>query len=191
MKILYLGPKNENIIAFLKNDNNTVVQQETKIKANDLIGIDYIVSYGYRYIIEKSIVDRFYQKAINLHISYLPWNRGADPNLWSFFNDTPKGVTIHYISSGLDTGDIIIQDKIEYDKEDTLKTSYDKLQNCIEKLFCSSWHEIKRNKVQCKRQSKYEGSYHRSIDKNIYLNLLTDGWNTKVIDILGKVELYE
>lgn len=191
MNILYLGPRNENIIEFLKNDCANVVQKETKIEENDLIGIDYIVSYGYRYIIEKSIVDRFYRKAINLHISYLPWNRGADPNLWSFLSDTPKGVTIHYISSGLDNGDIIIQEKIQYDRQDTLKTSYDRLQKCIEKLFYSSWHKIKENKIQCKTQNESKGSYHRSIDKNIYLNLLTDGWNTKVIDILGKAELYE
>lgn len=191
MNILYLGPENQNIIEFLRNDYNNVVQQEAKIKEIDLIDIDYIVSYGYRYIIENSIVDKFYRKAINLHISYLPWNRGADPNLWSFLNDTPKGVTIHYISSGLDTGDIIIQNEIQYDKEDTLKTSYDKLKNCIEKLFCSSWHNIKENKIQGKKQSGSKGSYHRSIDKNIYLSLLSDGWNTKVVDILGKVELHE
>lgn len=46
---------------------------------------------------------------MNLHISYLPWNKGADPNFWSCIDGTPAGVTLHHIDAGVDTGDIIAQ----------------------------------------------------------------------------------
>ena len=57
------------------------------------------------------MLDQINYRAINLHISYLPWNRGADPNLWSAVG-MPKGVTIHYINDGFDTGDILFQKAI-------------------------------------------------------------------------------
>jgi len=54
---------------------------------------DFIISYGYRHIITPDIIDAMSDKVrgdriINLHISYLPYNRGSDPNLWSWLNDT-------------------------------------------------------------------------------------------------------
>ena len=53
---------------------------------------------------------------------------GQDPNLWSFIEDTPKGVTIHEIDEGIDTGDIIFQKEIVLNSNETLASSYEKLQ---------------------------------------------------------------
>ena len=55
------------------------------------------------------MLDRLPDRVVNLHIAYLPYNRGADPNLWSVLEDTPAGVSIHYVDEGVDTGDIIAQ----------------------------------------------------------------------------------
>ena len=38
---------------------------------------DFIISYNYGFIITKDIIDYMDGKIYNLHISYLPWNRGA------------------------------------------------------------------------------------------------------------------
>ena len=66
--------------------------------------------------------------AVNLHVSYLPWNRGADPNFWSIVEGTPKGITIHKMNYALDKGDIIIQQPIqEFPDTETLETSYNHL----------------------------------------------------------------
>ena len=46
-----------------------------------------LISYGYRFIIDKYVINHFGDRAINLHISYLPWIF-FDPNLWSFVDDT-------------------------------------------------------------------------------------------------------
>jgi methionyl-tRNA formyltransferase len=51
---------------------------------------------------------------LNLHISLLPLNRGAHPAAWAIREGTKHGVTIHKIDSGLDTGEIVYQEEIDY-----------------------------------------------------------------------------
>ena len=68
-----------------------------------------IVSYNYKHIIQPEIIVLMNGRLVNLHISYLPWNKGSDPNFWSFIDNTPKGVTIHKIDNHLDTGAILYQ----------------------------------------------------------------------------------
>lgn len=175
-----MGPKNIRMMEFLTRSGDCIIHKEELLTERDLLGVDYIVSYGYRYMINKRIIQAFYRKAVNLHISYLPWNKGADPNLWSFLEDTPKGVSIHYIDAGLDTGEIIAQKAIAYTCNDTLKTTYTRLKNGIEDLFCENWDKIRANTVVAKRQRFSEGTYHKSTEKNQYEYLLVDGWDTKV-----------
>jgi len=186
MKILYLGPARENIVKFLKSLGDTIVTTEEKIKAGSdiLTDVDWIISYGYRHIIKSDIISRFEKKIINLHISLLPWNRGSDPNFWSFFDNTPKGVTIHYIDSGIDTGDILAQQEIEFCDEETLRSSYDNLSALIEQLFIEKWPAIRDGLVTPKPQIG-KGSFHKTADKAKYQDLLTDGWDTPVRNIIS------
>jgi len=111
MKILYLGPKNK-ILNVLQHSYD-VIQTEEII--NDLSSYDWVVSYGYKHILKKQHIESSKNLIINLHISYLPWNRGADPNYWSWVENTPKGVTIHAIDKGIDTGDIFIQKEVNFE----------------------------------------------------------------------------
>ena len=174
------------MIEFLNTFNDTVIYQEEKIN-DDLIikeNLDFIISYGYRFILSKRIVNYYLNKIINLHISYLPWNRGADPNLWSFLDDTPKGVTIHYIDEGLDTGDIIAQKNIEFLGNETLSTSYLKLTLEIESLFKYIWPSIRLRQNNRITQND-NGSYHHSKEKDKYMHLLVNGWETCIKDIVG------
>jgi methionyl-tRNA formyltransferase len=189
MKILLLGPERLWLKHFLESFGDQVIQYQDKLEENSPIlnGVDFIISYGYRYIIKPDIVRKFKNKAINLHISYLPWNKGADPNLWSFLEDSPKGVTIHYIDSGLDTGDIIVQKEVPYHEDDTLRTTYERLTQTIEQLFMEYWPLIREGKVKGIPQPK-GGSYHKLKDKEKYLHLLTDGWDTPVRNLIGKAK---
>ena len=190
MKILFLGPDKkpqEKLIAFLNNDDNSLVKRKDKLDYKNIAEskYDYLISFGYRYIIRKDVLNYFKEKAINLHISFLPWNKGADPNLWSILENTPKGVTIHQIDEGLDTGKIVCQKEIYFDGNKTLKSTYEVLNNTIVELFKENWTQIKDNKLKLKSK-KGKGSYHKSSDKNDYMNLLTDGWDTKIKDLEGK-----
>ena len=72
--------------------------------------------------------------------------------------------------------------KISFDENDTLKSSYDKLQTGLVELFKANWEKIKYNRMIPKRQ-KGTGSYYKSSDKSRYQELLTEGFDTKIKDL--------
>lgn len=176
---LFLGPPDSPLLAWLRKREN-VVQTAERIRPADTRGADWIVSYGYRHKIGRDALDAVQGRAVNLHISYLPWNRGADPNFWSWIDDTPKGVTIHYVDEGYDTGDIIVQRRMEFDEGETLASSYAKLQDDIQALFRATWPVIKTGTMLRTPQDRNSGTVHRSRDKEPLLPLLTQGWDTPV-----------
>jgi methionyl-tRNA formyltransferase len=188
MKILLLGPLREGLVKFMESFGDDVIQTAEQITLEDenLKLADFIVSFGYRHILNQSVIQYVRQRAINLHISYLPWNRGADPNLWSFLEDSPKGVTIHYLNEGIDTGDILAQEEVAFSTDDTLRTSYDRLCWCIENLFKKFWPCIRTGEMEAHPQPA-GGSIHYKKDRAKYNYLLqAKGWDTPLLEILGK-----
>lgn len=159
MKILYLGPKNK-ILEVLQHLHDVTQTEDT---INDLSRYDWVISYGYRHILKKQHIESAKNPIINLHISFLPYNRGADPNYWSWVEDTPKGVTIHEIDEGIDTGDIFIQKQVAFDDNETLSSSYNKLKNEIEALFINSFDDIFKGNFK-KIKQKGKGTMHYKKD---------------------------
>jgi methionyl-tRNA formyltransferase len=187
MKVLLLGPYRQRLIDFFASQGDSVQWFEERISIEMKIvqESDWLISYGYRYLICREVLEKFKNNAINLHISYLPWNRGADPNLWSFLEDTPKGVTIHLIAPTLDTGDIVVQRTVDFGNTDTLRTSYDKLTVEIEDLLKNIWSSLKQGLIQPQMQPT-GGSFHKMIDKDRYMPLLSKGWDTPLHCLRGK-----
>lgn len=184
MKILFLGSDDyqKPLILYLRKEHDVTVCSN-KITPEFCKHFDFIISYGYRYIIKKEIIDLFPKKIINLHISLLPWNKGSDPNLWSFIDDTPKGVTIHYIDEGLDTGKIICQKEIQFnDQNYTLRDTYNILQTTIQQLLIENWDNVKTVNIDSFTQTKL-GTNHLTKDKYPWFNTLEKGWDTPVSDI--------
>ena len=103
---------------------------------DDLSGYDLAISFGYRHILKADVLATARRPVLNLHIAYLPWNRGAHPLFWAAYDGTPAGVTIHEIDPGVDTGPICFQRKVELDYgTETFATAYRTLIESIESLF--------------------------------------------------------
>lgn len=150
-----------------------------------------IISYNYKYIIENDVIECMKGNIINLHISYLPWNKGADPNIWSFLDDTPKGVTIHQINSGLDTGKIMYQRECFFDIEkETFISTYDKLQQTIMELFKENWEEIKAGNYPLKEQQGI-GSYHAKKNLAELQSKIAFRWSDNIADFLRRYQRLE
>jgi len=79
---LFLGYSREqtSLVDDLVNKKCEVWHTDEKIKST--VGYDLVISYGYRHILKKEIIESSKAPIVNLHISYLPWNRGAHPNFW-------------------------------------------------------------------------------------------------------------
>jgi methionyl-tRNA formyltransferase len=175
-KILFLTNNDNTLTLFewLKNQNEDIWLYGEKITPDFIKdnGIGFIISYNYRIIIKPEIIHLLPHRIINLHTSYLPYNRGASPNIWSFIENTPCGVTIHEIDRGIDTGDILIQEQINYDyKKETLETAYKKSNKQIQELFCKNWDKIKKNEIIPQKQT-HKGTFHLAKDLEQYKGII-------------------
>ncbi len=181
MKVSFLCPYRSELRAYLETFGGQVSQTSDPIDRAYVQhhGFDFIVSYGYQHIIGADVLEHLNGRAVNLHISFLPWNRGSHPNVWSFIEDTPKGVSIHYIDAGIDTGDIIAQREVAFTGTETLATSYECLRDEVEALFREVWPAI-REGTATRYKQKIAGSYHRKKDLDRVAHLLTEGWDTPV-----------
>lgn len=146
------------------------------------VSAEWIVSFGYRHIIREPYLSRFKDRMINVHISMLPWNRGADPNFWSWFDRTPKGVSIHLIDAGIDTGNVLAQAEVVFQPDMTLRTSYDILMERAACLFEASWPAIRQNAARAIPTDGI-GSYHGAKDRELWWQRLPFGYDTPVAEI--------
>jgi methionyl-tRNA formyltransferase len=180
-RVLYLGPARPQVLEGITRQGDDVACCEERIDDDDprLRATEFIVSYGYRHILRPAVVRRFAFRAVNLHIALLPWNRGADPNLWSYLEDTPKGVSIHFIDEGVDTGDLLAQAEVPLGADETLRSSYEKLCAALERLFVQHWPAIRKGELIATPQPP-GGTFHRAADRRAYEHLLVEGWDTPV-----------
>lgn len=164
--ILFLGydSSKTKIIDTIRKLGVRVIHQDKKeIEESKFESVDLVISFGYRHLLSETIVEK-YSPIINLHVSYLPFNRGSFANFWSFYDETQSGVSIHLIDKGIDTGDILYQKKIDFDpKKMTFRETYNILLEQIEKLFLDNISQILSLKYPLIKQS-HKGTYHHSKD---------------------------
>lgn len=137
-------------------------QNIDKIKA---MQPDIIMCVFWGIILKEEIINIPSKGCINFHLSYLPFNKGKNPNVWPIIEGTPAGYTIHYIDAGVDTGDIIAQEQVEVEPIDTGKTVYAKLTNGIVNLFKKTWPDLKVGNIERIKQQG-EGTFHLAKDFN-------------------------
>ena len=182
MKVLLLTPYTTKLTPALYSQGDTYIQSMDPIDLDFIRDnhIDFIVSYGYRHLINKDIISLLECKVINLHISMLPCSRGAHPNFWSIVEGRNIGVTIHHVNTGLDTGKIIIQQEIAIDIfEDTFRSSYEKLSKSIERLFFLNWKYLRTGSFSGWEQLG-KSSYHRASELESLKCFLPLGWDTPI-----------
>lgn len=123
--------------------------QPENLKSNEFtsqlhnLSADIFVVVAFR-MMPKSIWSIPKHGTFNLHASLLPQYRGAAPINWAIINDEKEtGVTTFLIDEKIDTGNILLSQKINIEKEDNAGSLYDKLMtigkelvletlNCIE-----------------------------------------------------------
>ena len=156
------------------------------------LSCDLFVVIAYGKILPNEILEIPKQGSWNAHASLLPRWRGAAPIQWSLLEkDEFTGVGIMKMEEGLDTGDLLIEEKIKIEKEDNLISLTEKLSNLSAKLFITAISKIEENinygissyltkQISLGRDIKYA----RMINKSDYkLN-----WEDKASDIYRRVK---
>jgi len=189
MKILLLTKKNKNktffeILKDQKFKKLKIYKQYKKIDCKTAKNFDLIISYNYGEIVPPEVLKNC-KNIINLHISYLPYNRGAYPVFWSFAENTPVGVTIHSMNEVIDGGNIIYQkikdfELIKNRKKLTFRNAHAILESEIEDLFFKNFKQI-LNQDYLTFPKIGKGTHHTSNelpkelvswDQNIYSTIL-------------------
>ena len=87
--------------------------------------ISFICLAGFMKVLSNNFLKKFNGKIVNMHPSLLPKYKGLDTHKRVLKNNEKfSGCTVHYVTSKLDSGKIILQKKIKIgktDKENTLR----------------------------------------------------------------------
>ena len=98
--------------------------------------IEMICLAGFMQILSKKFINTWQNKIINIHPSYLPKNKGLNPQKQVLDEKSSySGCTVHLVSSKVDSGKIILQKKIKVFKKDNEKKLSSKILHLEHKIY--------------------------------------------------------
>ena len=146
----YALEKNLKIYQPLKVRNNIEFLDEIKNLKPDVI---CVVAYGK--ILPKELLDIPRLGCINVHGSLLPQYRGAAPIQWAVLNgDKETGITTMYMDVGMDTGDMILKEKVEIGENETTGELWDRLSKIGANLLVKTLKQIEEGTAPREKQGE-------------------------------------
>jgi len=98
--------------------------------------IDLICLAGFMKILSKAFINNFNGKILNIHPSLLPKFKGLNTHERALKNkEKYSGCTVHFVNSKLDSGKIILQDKVRINKNETPESLAKKILAKEHKLY--------------------------------------------------------
>jgi phosphoribosylglycinamide formyltransferase-1 len=114
-------------------------------------GVEFIVLAGYMRLIGPILLREYEGRIVNIHPSLLPDFPGKDAIGQAIAAKAKwSGVTIHYVDEGMDTGPIIVQERVLLDENETRESLQEKIQSIEHKLYPS----ILQMLLQARRDKK-------------------------------------
>ena len=128
---------------------------------------DIAVVAAYGLILPKTILDAPRLGCINIHASVLPRWRGAAPIQRAIMaGDTETGITIMQMDEGLDTGDMILWDKVAITPDTTANLLHDQLSSLGASLLMQSLPAILEGRHVVSRQPEVGITYAHKLSKS-------------------------
>ncbi len=145
---------------------------------------DILVVAAYGLILPEEVLSIPTHNAYNVHASLLPKWRGAAPiQRGVLAGDLNTGITIMRMEKGLDTGDMLIQQAVKIEKNDTSATLFEALADIGAKLMLSALKQIFENRAAFIKQNNELATYATKISKQEYIF----DWENSAIEIDRKV----
>ena len=100
--------------------------------------VEWIILAGYMRLVGPDLLNAYEGKILNIHPSLLPKYKGKDA-IGQAFNsgDKETGSTVHYVDSGMDTGEIIEQRKCDIKPDDTKEVLEERVKQLEYELYPS------------------------------------------------------
>jgi methionyl-tRNA formyltransferase len=120
---------------------------------------EMMVVVGYGQIIPQNIIDLPRYGILNVHASLLPKYRGAAPIQWAIANgETETGVTIMQIDAGLDTGDMLLKERLAIGESETAAELSVRLAPLGAELLLEAIGQIEAGTTKREKQGAEEAS---------------------------------
>ena len=113
--------------------------------------IEIICLAGFMQILSKKFINKWQNRIINIHPSYLPKNKGLNPQKQVIDERAPfTGCTVHFVNEKIDSGKIILQEKVKVMQSDNVQSlSYRILQREHE-IYPKALNQIASNMIRLK-----------------------------------------
>ena len=105
--------------------------------------IKFICLAGFMKVLSKNFIKKFKGKIVNIHPSLLPKYKGLNTHKRALKNKEKfAGCTVHYVTTKLDSGKIILQKKVKIKKKDTVNSLKKKVLKKEHQLYPSAIRKI-------------------------------------------------
>lgn len=129
------------------------VKEPSFLETLDRLAPEMIIVAAFGQILPKAIIDYPRLGCLNIHPSLLPRYRGAAPLHWSIIRgETETGVTIMLMDEGMDSGDILLQEKTPLGAMETFGQLHDRLAFCGADLLLKTIEQVVGGVAQRQKQ---------------------------------------
>lgn len=117
--------------------------------------IDIVCLAGYMRILSSEFVKKWHGRLLNIHPSLLPRHPGLDAQKQCLeAGDRESGCTIHFVDEGMDTGPIILQERVPVTANDTVETLTTRIHEAEHRAFPRALRLVATGRVKLSSQGK-------------------------------------
>ena len=120
-----------------------------RVLLNYKIGI--ICLAGFMQILSKNFISKWQNRIINIHPSYLPKNKGLNPQKQVIDERAPfTGCTVHFVNEKIDSGKIILQEKVKVMQNDNVQSLSNRILQREHEIYPKALNQIASNMIRLK-----------------------------------------
>jgi len=113
--------------------------------------IKIICLAGFMQILSKNFISKWQNRIINIHPSYLPKNKGLNPQKQVIDERASfTGCTVHFVNEKVDSGKIILQEKVKVMKNDNVQSLSDRILQREHEIYPKALNQIASNMIRVK-----------------------------------------
>ena len=128
---------------------------------------DLIVVMAYGQILPKTVLELPSIACLNLHASLLPRHRGAAPIQAAILaGDRETGITVMHMAEGLDTGDIVLEKRLQIQRRDTGADLHDRLADLAPVALAEALELLLAGKAPRAPQAEEKATYAAKLDRD-------------------------
>jgi len=154
--------------------HNLTIYQPVKVREQEFLdqmnalNPDAIIVAAFGQILPKALLDIPKYGCINVHASLLPKYRGAAPIQYAILDgESETGISIMYMDTGIDTGDVILQERLPIAPDETGGSLFDKMADLGSRLLLEALEQIEKGTAVRIKQDDDKATYVKMITKEM------------------------